>query len=272
MTNEEILEITSLANPRIKEVAKLVKDGHQRKAKKIIIVDGQREIEEGLRMGWEIKEFYYCADFVKNISEINSIIARSEVVYKLSKKVFEKISYKKNPDGCLAVITEKYLNFSDIKLKENPLVLVLESVEKPGNLGAMIRTAYVAGVDLLILNDQKTDIYSPNVIRSSTGFIFSLPLILSSVDETFKWLKDNRINIFTTSLKGSKTHFEADFTKPTALVFGTESFGLSHKWQGAEVEAIKIPMIANVDSLNVSVSAGVIVYEALRQRKFNFNI
>ncbi|HNV12706.1 MAG TPA: RNA methyltransferase [bacterium] len=272
MNQNDSLEITSPANQKIKDIAKLIKDSRDRQKAGIIIVDGQREIEEAIRLSWEIEEFFYCPEFIKKEEAILEISQKSKRNYNVSAKVFEKISYKKNPDGCLAILKSKFLKLEDVVLKKNPLILVLESVEKPGNLGAIIRTAYVAGVDLLILNDQKTDIYSPNVIRSSTGFIFSMPLVLSSVNETFSWLEKNNLNVFITTLKGKKSHFDVDFTKPSAIVFGTESFGISDDWQKRKVENIRIPMIANVDSLNVSVSAGIVVYEALRQRNFNLNI
>lgn len=261
------MDISSLANQKIKDIARFIKNARDRQRAGIVIVDGQREIEEAIRSSWKIEEFFYCSEFIKKEKEILKIKNISQKSFQVSKKVFEKISYKKNPDGCLAILKPRFLKLKDIKLKKNPLVLVLESVEKPGNLGAIIRTAYASGVDLLILNDQKTDIYSPNVIRSSTGFVFSMPLVLSSISETFSWLKDNNFQIFITSLKGEKSHFEIDFTKASAIVFGTESFGISKSWQEKEVEQIRIPMISGVDSLNVSVSAGIIVYEALRQRK-----
>ncbi len=262
------IEITSPANQKIKDIAKFIKDGRDRQKADIVIVDGQREIEEAIRLSWEIEEFFYCPEFIKEDAQMLRIRDISKKNFQVSRKVFEKISYKKNPDGCLAILKPKFLKLKDVKLKKNPLILILESVEKPGNLGAIIRTAYVAGVDLLILNDQKTDIYSPNVIRSSTGFIFSMPLVLSSVSETFSWLEDNNLKVFITTLEGKKNHFEVDFTEPSAIVFGTESFGISNSWQEKKVENIKIPMIEGVDSLNVSVSVGIVVYEALRQRKF----
>lgn len=268
MPNKEIIEISSTANQKIKDIAKLVKDSQKRKGAKIIIVDGKREIEEALNSSWQIKEFYYCESFIKNDSDLDKFFSSAKLVYKLEEKVFEKISYKKNPDGYLAIFEEKYLNLSSIKLKENPLVLILESVEKPGNLGGIIRTAYASGVDLIILNDQKTDIYSPNVIRSSTGFIFSMPLVLLSVAKTISWLEKNNFNIFVTTLEGSKSHFDLDFRKSSAIVFGTESFGISDKWKSDKLENVRIPMVSGVDSLNVSVSVGIMVYEALRQRKF----
>lgn len=275
-TKKESIEITSPSNDNIKRIVKFLKDGALRKQEGVVIVDGQREINEAIKAGWRIKEFFYCQNFFKDFKEeknnknfifFQKTCEQSEKNYKLSEKVFEKISYKKNPDGYLAVLSAKVLNFSNVKLKDNPLILILESVEKPGNLGAIIRTAYASGVDLIILNDQKTDLYSPNVIRSSTGFIFSMPLIISSVKETINWLSKKNIQILLTSLNTEKSYFLIDFNKPTAIVFGTEAFGLSDSWIKSGVEKIKIPMISGVDSLNVSVSVGVIVYEAIRQRK-----
>ncbi|MFA5420720.1 MAG: RNA methyltransferase [Patescibacteria group bacterium] len=263
-----MIEITSTSNQRIKDVAKIIKDNRKRQEEGVVVVDGKREIEEALRSGWLIEEFFYCSDFFKDGELADFFIDKSNECYSLSKKVFEKISYKKNPDGYLAIFKEKFLSLEDFKLKENPLILVLESVEKPGNLGAVIRTAYASGVDLIILNDQKTDIYSPNVIRSSTGFIFSMPLVVSSIDDTFDYLKNNFVNIYVTTLKGSKSHFDCDFKKSSAIIFGTESDGISDKWFEKDIDKVRIPMIKDVDSLNISVSAGIIIYEAMRQRDF----
>ncbi len=263
-----IEKITSLANNKIKKVFKLSKDQKLRQKEGLIVVDGLREVEEAIKANWKVLEFFYCEELIKDNKNLNKIIKCSQHVYNLSKKAFEKISYKKTPDGYLAILKSKVLKFSDLIIKENPLILVLESLEKPGNLGAIIRTAYASGVDLIILNNQKTDLYSPNTIRSSTGFIFSMPLIISSVPKTLKYLQKNNINILSTSLSAEKSHFSVDFKTGRAIVFGSEAFGLSPLWLKNEVESIKIPMIKGVDSLNVSVSVAIIVYEALRQRKF----
>jgi len=267
-----ILEINSLSNPKIKEITKLSKDGQLRQEKNIIIVDGKREIIEAIKNKWELEELFYCLDFIEkkekidNNLEVEKIIKLANKSYKLSSKAFDKISYKKNPDGFLAVLKTKKVSLNDIKLKESPLVLVLESVEKPGNLGGIIRTAYASGIDLIILNDQKTDIFSPNVIRSSTGFIFSIPLAIASIEDTYNWLIKNKIQILSTSIKAEQSHFSTDFKKASAIIFGTEAVGLTDKWLKKKTIAIKIPMISGVDSLNVSVSVGIIVYEAMRQR------
>lgn len=267
---KKIEEISSLANQKVKRLFKLSKDIKFRQTENIIVIDGCREIEEALKNSWPIDEFYFCEKFIteKDRSAFIKIKEKANHLISLSPAAFEKVSYKKNPDGFLALSQVKYQKFSDLKLKKNPLVVVLESVEKPGNLGAIIRTAYASGVDLIILNDQKTDLYSPNVIRSSTGFIFSMPLVLSSVSDTIKWLKKENIKILTTSLSAEKNHFEIDFKLGTAIVFGSEAFGLSDLWLKGQVEQIKIPMISGVDSLNVSVSVAIIIYEAIRQRKY----
>ncbi|MFA5644445.1 MAG: RNA methyltransferase [Patescibacteria group bacterium] len=264
------VEINSLSNNKLKLISKLLKDGGQRQKEGLIIVDGKREIEEAIKANWKIKEFFYCADFSdkkeKDDFLLKNIFKKSEINYKLSKKAFEKISYKKTPDGYLAILSAKINKLENFEKKKNSLILVLEAVEKPGNLGGIIRTAYASGVDLIILNDQKTDLYSPNVIRSSTGFIFSMPIVLSSVEDTVEYLTKNNIEIFLTATKNSKNYFDFDFSKGGAIVFGTEAFGLSKKWLGHDFKKIKIPMIAGVDSLNVSVSVGIIIYEAVRQK------
>lgn len=263
------LEITSPSNPKIKKIAKLLKNGLERHKEKVIIVDGLREIKEALKAGWKILDFFYCPELIeknKKGLEAKNIIFLSSENYCLSKKVFNKISYKKTPDGFLAVFKQQIKSLKDFKIKNDPLILVLESIEKPGNLGGIIRTAYASGIDLIILNDQKTDLYSPNVIRSSTGFIFSVPLVLASIEETQEYFKKNNIPVFLTSMKESENYLEVNFKKGGAIVFGTEAFGLSNKWLKEKFKKIKIPMVNEVDSLNVSVSVGIIIYEALRQK------
>ncbi len=269
--HKKILEISSPSNVKIKNIARMIRDGSARQNAGVIVVDGAREVEEAVNAKWEVQDFFYCLDFVRDDFHKKSLINKLKLLsrnsFQVSAKVFEKISYKKNPDGCLATLSYRETKLEDIKIKKDPLVLVLESVEKPGNLGAIIRTAYASGVDLIILNDQKTDLYSPNVIRASTGFIFAMPLVLLSIKSTIEYLNEKKINIFATSILASKNHFSVDFKKGVAIIFGSEAFGLSDNWAKDEIEKIRIPMIDGVDSLNVSVSVGIVVYEALRQRK-----
>ena len=263
------IEITSFSNPKIKLIKKLLKDSSKRQEEGLVIVDGKREINEALKAGWKIEDFFFSLDIIKKEDDLklrSYFLKNSKNSYQLKKSIFSSISYKKNPDGFLATFKSQFLRWSDLKIKNNPLVLILESVEKPGNLGAIIRTAQASDVDLLILIDQKTDLYSPNVIRASTGFVFSLPIILTSASEALKWCKEKNIEILSTALRAPLTCFEADLSRPTAIIFGTEARGLSQTWLESKNQ-ISIPMKKGVDSLNVSVSVGVIAYEAWRQRK-----
>ncbi|MGI6347642.1 MAG: TrmH family RNA methyltransferase [Patescibacteria group bacterium] len=264
------LEITSFSNPKIKLIKKLLKNSSLRQKEGLVIIDGKREINEALQFGWIIEELFFSPDIINKQDSsdfLNYFLKNSKNSYQLNKNIFNSISYKKSPDGFLAVLRSRFLKWDDLKIKKNPFVLILETVEKPGNLGAIIRTAQASEVDLLILVDQKTDLYSPNVIRASTGFVFSLPIIISSYQEALDWCQDREIKIFSTALRADKSCFEVDFSSPTAVVFGSEATGLSPVWLESK-DQISIPMKAGIDSLNVSVSVGIISYEAWRQRNF----
>ena len=169
------LEITSFSNPKIKLIKKLLKNSSLRQKEGLVIIDGKREINEALQFGWIIEELFFSPDIINKQDSsdfLNYFLKNSKNSYQLNKNIFNSISYKKSPDGFLAVLRSRFLKWDDLKIKKNPFVLILETVEKPGNLGAIIRTAQASEVDLLILVDQKTDLYSPNVIRASTGFVF----------------------------------------------------------------------------------------------------
>lgn len=253
-------KIISLQNENIKRIVKLRKAGKRKKSDSIII-EGKKEIELALSSEMKIIEFYFCPEiagaFDFNIGE--------NKITEVSKAVFEKISYREAPDGYLAIARPRYLNLAEISLNKKPLILVLENVEKPGNLGALLRTALAAEIDLVIINDQQTDIYNPNVIRASRGAVFIVPVLNLSLEETKKFLKKNKIKSFAATGKAEKEYTEADFTNSSAIVLGTESKGLSKEWLASADELIKIPMKGGIDSLNVSVSGAIIIYEALRQ-------
>ena len=188
----------------------------------------------------------------------------------VSLEVFEKIAYREGSDGLLAVAIPKYADLQAFKpKKKNPLIIVLETVEKPGNLGAVMRTADAAGVDAVIIADQRTDLYNPNAIRASVGCIFSVPLFACSSEECIKWLKANNITIYCTYLKASIDYLEADFKKASAIVMGTEATGISQQWVDAADQNIIIPMNGIADSLNVSVTTAIVTFEAIRQRRIN---
>jgi len=259
---EEI--IVSTSNPRIKNVLKLKEKSSERKMQNLIVVEGLREIKMARENKFEIKTLFVCdAIFQRSNKEI--LLGVHHLV-RVSKEVFDKIAYRENSDGLLALVVSKYLRFSDLKLSQNPLLVILESVEKPGNLGAILRTVDAADVDAVIVCDPRTDIYNPNVIRSSIGCIFSTQTISASSDEVFQFLQQKKIKSYSASPSSKKLYTETDLKIPCAIVFGTEAEGLSSKWLNSSDEQIKIPMLGKVDSLNVSASCAIILYEAIRQR------
>jgi len=261
-------KINSLSNLIVRNLIKLKKSS-ERKKQGLVIVDGRREIEEAFKNNWACLNLFYCSDLDKKKVENNKQFFALEAykIIEVSKEIFLKICYKENPDGYLALIKTKQINLSDIKVNKESLILVLENVEKPGNLGAIIRTATAVGVSVIIVNDNQTDIYNPNVIRSSEGHIFSQIVIGVSVKETIKWLKENKIKSFGAATGNSNNYTKVDLRDKMALVLGSEANGLSPEWLKGADQLIKIPMLAGVDSLNVSVSAAVILFEVLRQRE-----
>lgn len=258
---EEI--IVSPSNPRIKNVLKLKEKSSERKLQDLIVVEGIREILKAKENNYEIKTLFVC-DTLFNKKNKDVITGISHLVH-ISKDVFEKISYRENSDGVLALIKPKHLRLFDLKLSLNPLLIILESVEKPGNLGAIARTADASGADAIIICDPKTDVYNPNAIRSSIGCVFTKQIVTSSSEDVLKYLKEKAITPYAAAVNGKKEYMQIDFTQPTALVFGTEAHGLSPIWLTL-AEQVRIPMFGQVDSLNVSASCAVLVYEAVRQR------
>lgn len=257
--------ITSLANKLIKDTAVLKKAG-ERKNRGLFLIDGQREIEMALRGNFEIVSLFYCPELIGSDPVIPGAIEPEKMV-EVSRVVFSKICYKDNPDGFLAVAKAKYKELKDLPVKNEFLLIILENVEKPGNLGGIIRTAYAAGAEAVIVNSGQTDIYNPNVIRASEGYVFEKNIIVASVEDTQRWLKENKVKSFGAATVGTKSYTTANFNGRAAIVLGSEAEGLSEKWLAGADQLIKIPMEAGIDSLNVSVSAAIIVYEALRQRE-----
>ncbi|MFH0955937.1 MAG: RNA methyltransferase [Candidatus Falkowbacteria bacterium] len=253
--------IVSLQNEKIKNVVKLREAGRERKKQGLFLIEGHREISLALKGGVEIENLFYCQDYIKQELKIDE-----EKIIEVSKKVFDKISYRENPDGFLAVAKIKQEKLAKIKLSPRPLIVILEAVEKPGNLGAILRTADAAGAGAVIINDAKTDIYNPNVIRASQGTVFIVPTVLSSIDETVEFCKNHKIKIFATTPEAKNQYTEINYNAGCAVVMGAEDKGLSKKWLAAADEKIKINMRGQIDSLNVSVSAAIVLFEALRQR------
>lgn len=255
--------ITSTQNPKIKSLLALEKPRERRK-QCLFVIEGGKEIALAIKAGYKIGNLFYCEEIISREALGNWVDDR--LVIPVSKPVFDKIAVRENSGGVIAVAEMKTHRLDDIKLSKTPLILVLESVEKPGNLGAILRTADAAGVDAVIICDPQTDFYNPNVIRSSVGCVFTKPVATASSEETIQWLRKNGVGIFCAYLNTSKPYHQIDFRKPSAIIMGTESTGLSDLWVKSSDANIIIPMHGLVDSMNVSVSAAVLVFEAVRQR------
>ncbi len=260
--------IISAQNPKIKMLLALGEKSRTRRENGLFIVEGKREIRHCLESGHKVKTLFSCPDIIpeKEEQQIAELCGDDISLIHLPKALYEKVAYRGSTEGLIAEaeLTVKTLN--DIKLRENPLVMVLESVEKPGNLGAVLRTADAADVDAVIICDPLTDLYNPNLIRASLGAIFTCQVVTSTSGEALKWLNNNSIKIYTAQLQDSEWYYDTDMKHGTALVMGTEADGLTSFWRMHADAHIKIPMLGQMDSLNVSVSAAILMFEAVRQR------
>ncbi len=254
--------ITSLQNPRIKNLLALQQKSRERRRQHLVVVEGIRESTIALGAGFILKEAYFCEEIGNaDISDLSG-----QPIISISRPVFEKLAYREGSDGFIALFEQKELSLSQVKLRPDPLVIVLESVEKPGNLGAILRTADAADADAVIICDPLTDIYNPNVIRSSIGCVFSRQVVACSTQEAQQWLTEHKITPYAAELKASSVYHTYDYTGSVAFVMGTEADGLTDTWINYCQHRIIIPMAGSIDSLNVSVSTAVLVFEAVRQR------
>lgn len=264
------MEITSAQNPKLKEVAMLLEKSKERRKASLFVVEGLREVNACINNGYEIKSLFFNKEIVSaEQAEGFAQKCKDAQLYTLTPNAYSKIAYREGTEGVVAVVKEKRLSFADIKLCKKwttPLILVVESVEKPGNLGALLRTTDACGVDAVLVCDPLTDLYNPNLIRSSLGGIFTNQVVACSNAEALEWLTENKITIFTAQLQDSNWYYNTDMASACAIVMGTESTGLTDFWRNAAKEKIKIPMLGELDSLNVSVSAAILCYEAVRQR------
>lgn len=220
-----------------------------------------------LDAGYKIGNLFFCDELITP-EELQTLGTSDKLLIPVSRDVFDKIAVRESSGGVLAVAEQKTHQLAELRLSNNPLLLILESVEKPGNLGAVLRTADAAGADAVIICDPQTDFYNPNVIRSSIGCLFSVPIASASSQEAISWLNQQHISIYCTYLKASEPYHTVDYTKPSAIVMGTESTGLSEAWVKNSSRNIVIPMQGKIDSMNVSTAAAVVVFEARRQRGF----
>lgn len=262
-------KITSTQNPKIKSLLALEKPRERRK-QQLFIVEGAKEVRMALEAGYKIGNIFFCEEIL-NPTESGDLLRDDKLLIPVSKEVFDKIAMRESTGGILAVAEQKNHRLTDIQLSKNPLLLILEGVEKPGNLGAVLRTADAAGVDAVIICDPQTDFYNPNVIRSSVGCVFTKQIASATSEETISWLKKNNVAVFCTYLKASKPYHTIDYKQSCALVMGTEATGLSEIWVENATSNIIIPMLGKIDSMNVSNAAAVVVYEAMRQRNFEIS-
>ena len=255
--------ISSVQNPRVKAVLALQQKSAERRRTGLFVVEGRRELEHCVEERFEVESVYVCKEMVGEGEDV--WMDRLEVI-EVTRSVYEKMAYRGSTEGMIAVVKERKLQLGDLRLREKPLLMVVERVEKPGNLGAILRSADAAGVDAVIVCDALTDLWNPNLIRSSIGAVFTVPCVLCGSDECICFLKERGVQILTAQLQDSEEYYDVDMKQGTAIVMGTEATGLTEVWRQAADAHIRIPMLGRLDSLNVSVSAAVLLYEAVRQR------
>ena len=254
--------ITSTQNAKVKHVVALQQKSAQRRKEGLFVVEGRRELMHCLEAGYEIAECFV----LDKLADLADLADLGSLVSLVSPQVYEKMAYRGSTEGVMAVVREKSRSLEDLQLGAAPLIMVLERVEKPGNLGAVLRSADAAKADAVIICDPLTDLYNPNLIRSSIGAIFSVPCVACSSEDCIAFLKARGIQILTAQLQDSSLYYDTDMLRGTAIVMGTESTGLTEVWRQAADAHIRIPMLGQLDSLNVSVSAAILLFEAVRQR------
>lgn len=261
-------KITSIQNSYIKELIKLQEKSRERRKKQLFIVEGEREITLVQKGNYQIDTILFVSDFF-SADEINDHYSTSINKIEITKEVYQKLAYRDSTEGIIAVVKTKDFSLQNIDFtSQNPLVLVLESLEKPGNIGAVLRTADASKVDAVFVANAKTDMYNPNIIRSSVGCLFTNQIALGTSEEIIEFLQQKNINIYSATLQSSNEYYKEDYTKATAIVVGTEATGLTQIWREIATQNINIPMQGEIDSMNVSVACAIVTFEAKRQRGF----
>ena len=263
-------QISSIHNLLIKELFQLKEKSRDRKKTQTFLIEGLREINLALKGGYIIQTILIDVSLISE-NDIEHLIENSSTTFdviEISNDVYKKLALRETTEGILAIAKTKSLALSDLKLSKNPLVLVVESLEKPGNVGAILRTADAANIDAVIIANPKSDLYNPNIVRSSVGCLFTRQIAVGNTEEVIAYLKINNINIYSATLQDSTEYHTQNYTTPTALVVGTEATGLSEKWRTESTKNIIIPMQGEIDSMNVSVAAAILLFEAKRQRGF----
>lgn len=265
----EAKSISSVQNPLVKKILLLKEKSRERKKTGLFVVEGQRELELAQKGGYSLETLLYCPDIIDE-SQIETFSKhRSTQTIQITKQVYEKVAHRGTTEGVLGVFKAKDHDLDKIHFKnKKPLVLVAEAPEKPGNIGALLRTADAAAVDAVLIANPKSDLYNPNIIRSSVGCVFTNQIGMGSTKEIITFLKQKHIKIYCAALSASKNYVDCDFTGASAIVMGTEATGLTDIWLKNSDQNLIIPMQGEIDSMNVSVSAAILIFEAKRQRGY----
>jgi TrmH family RNA methyltransferase len=261
------VDITSTQNPKIKHIVKLREDKRQRQKDNLILVEGFDELTLAFNCGLIPQTLLTSPELVtKQLNFSNAASSPQGEVLTLSRNVFEKISHRENPDGWLGIFPTPKLSLDQIKLSDSALVIVAESIEKPGNLGAILRTADACKVDAVLVCDPRVDVWNPNVIRASRGTVFAMPVVEIKSDEAVAWLRSNKIRIVAGTPSADESYHQVNLKESIAIAVGTEDNGLTDFWMRNADVKVKIPMIGKVNSLNVSIATALLLYESVRQR------
>ena len=265
-------QISSIQNPLVKQLVKIQDKSRERKKTGLFVVEGLRELSLAIAGGYSIEQLLFVPEIVSEAVLETQLPYFEEIdLTEITTEVYKKIAYRESTEGVIALVKAKDYQLSDLKIDtNNPLILVAESPEKPGNIGAILRTADAANVNAVIIANPKTDLYNPNIIRSSVGGVFTNQIAMSTTTEIIAYLKDKKINIYCAALKeNTQLYTKQNFTKATAIVVGTEATGLSDEWLENATQNIIIPMQGKIDSMNVSVATGILIFEVVRQRTAN---
>ena len=267
----KIKQISSVQNSLVKKILLLKEKSRERKKSGLFIIEGFREIQLALKGGYEIETVLFQAEVI-DTNETTALFEESSLTpeyIEITKDVYQKLAYRQTTEGILAIAKSKTTLLNDLQLpNKNPLILVAEAPEKPGNIGALLRTADAANLDAVIIANPRTDLYNPNIIRSSVGCVFTNKIAMGSTTEVIDFLKKQDIAIYCAALSASENYIKTNFKPGSAIVVGTEADGLSQEWLNSSKQNIIIPMQGEIDSMNVSVSAAILIFEAKRQRDF----
>ncbi len=260
-------QISSTQNPLIKHIVLLKDKSRERKKTNTFVLEGEREIQLALKGNYTIETILVLPE-IYDVQKLANFSKSTDII-EVTKDVYQKIAYRETTEGIIAIVKNKSHQLDSIIFNNNnPLLLIAEAPEKPGNIGAILRTADAANVDAVIIANPKTDLYNPNIVRSSVGCLFTNQIATGTTEDIIAFLNKNNINIYSAILQDAEAYHQQDYTQSTAIVVGTEADGLSDTWRRASKQNIKIPMQGAIDSMNVSVAAGILIFEAKRQRNF----